>query len=281
MTIMRIGTDQALFHLNYTPNTLDSVTQKAGKSSRISFPKEDASGSVQVSQSQSAFDDLQAFNSILNSLATSIKVGDSTMGKIKTLIDRMKEQLGGIIKNYPPFPPGSEERVKFLRSFTALRRQIDQLSFSSNDEGASKIMADPAVVPQAGDWNVVTDGNGHQLTIHSQQVNTGPTGLNIPELSESATDEGINAAIKNLDDAKNTLDQKRFGLATDALSIQQFLGSNPKIDEFAGSSVEAPKSPDIAEINLENKSSEVRQGLTIDSVKSLTKDQSQLSELLK
>ena len=236
---------------------------------------------VQVSKSRSAFDDLQAFNATLNSLATSIRVGDSTMGKIETFIDRMIEQLGSIIKNYPPFPPESEERCKFLRAFAALRNQIDQLSFSPKDEGALKITADPAVVPQAGDGNVVIGGNGPPVTIHSQQVHTGPTGLDIHELPESATDKEISAAIKNLEDARKTLGKRRSALATDALSIQQFLESNPKIDKFAGSSVEAPKSPDIAEINSENKSSELKQILTIDSVKSLTKDQSQLSELLK
>jgi hypothetical protein len=281
MAIMRIGTDQALFHLNHTPNTLDSLTQKASTSGRISFPKEDTSGSVQVSQSQSAFADLQAFNGILNSLATSIRVANRTMGKIEILIDRMIEQFGRIIKNYPPFPPGSEERVRFLRGFSALRRQIDQLSFSLNDEGASKIMADPAVVAQAGDDNVVISGNGPRVTIHSLQVHTGPTGLNIPDLPESATDMEISAAVKNLEDARKTLGQKQSQLATDALSIQQFLESNPKIDKFAGSYVEAPKSFDIAEINSENKSSDPKQILTIDSVKSLTKDQSQLWELLR
>jgi hypothetical protein len=45
--------------------------------------------------------------------------------------------------------------------------------------------------------------------------------------------------------------------------------------------VEAPKSPDMAEITAENKGSERNQTLTIESIKSLTKDQSQLSELLK
>jgi hypothetical protein len=280
MPITEIGSNQALLQLNNTTNTLD-LTGKLGKNKRISSLKEGSSGSVQVSQSRSAFDDLQAFNATLNSVATSIKVADTTMGKIKTLIDQMIEQLGRILKNYPPFPPGSEERVKFLRAFAALRRQIDQLSFSPKDEGALKITADPAVVPQAGDWNVVIGGNGSPVTIHSQQVHTGPTGLNIPELPETATDKEIYAARKNLDDASKTLGQRQSGLATDALGIQHFLESNPKINKVAGSYVEAPKSPDMAEITAENKGSEPNQTLTIESIKSLTKDQSQLSELLK
>jgi hypothetical protein len=280
MPITEIGSNQALLQLNNTTNTLD-LTGKLGKNKRISSLKEGSSGSVQVSQSRSAFDDLQAFNATLNSLATSIKVADSTMGKIKILIDQMIEQLGRILKNYPPFPPGSEERVKFLRAFAALRKQIDQLSFSPKDEGALKITADPAVVPQAGDRNVVIGGSGPPVTIHSQQVHTGPTGLNIPELPESATDKEISVAIKNLDDASKTLGQRQSGLATDALSIQQFLESNPKINKVAGHYVEEPESPDMPKITAENKGSESNQTLTIESINSLTKDQSKLSELLK
>ena len=280
MSITEIGSNQALLQLNQTTNTLD-LTGKSGKSKRISSPKEGPSGSVQVTQSRSAFDDLQAFNAKLNSVATSIRVADSTMGKIETFIDRMIQQFGSITKNYPPFPPGSEDRVRFLRSFAAFRKQIDQLTYSPKDQGALKIMADPAVVPQAGNSQVVISSNAPPVTMHSQQVNTGPAGLNIPELPENATDNEITAAIKNLETAGKTLGQRQSGLATDALSIQQFLEANPKIDKFADSYVEAPKSSDTAEITAENKNPDPNQTLTIDSVKSLTKDQSQLSELLK
>jgi hypothetical protein len=280
MPITEIGSNQALLQLNYTTNKLDP-TGKSGKNRGISSPKEGPSGSIQVSQGSSAFDDLTAFNAILNSMATSINGADSTMEKIKTLIDRMIEQFGSIIKNYPPFPPGSEDRVKFLRAFAALRKQIDQLSVSLKDEDALKITADPAVVPQAGDLNIVMGGNSPSMTIHSQQVHTGPTGLNIPELPQNATDKEISAAIKNLDDARKTLDQRQSGLAKDVLNIQQFLESNPKINKVAGSYVEALKSPDMAEITAENKSSEPNQTLTIESIRSLTKDQSRLLELIK
>jgi flagellin-like hook-associated protein FlgL len=280
MSITEIGSNQSLLHLNFATNTLDSVKAKAGTGKRINVPNEDSSRGAKASQSVGKFDDFQALNDFLNSVAMRIRATDSTMGKIETIIDRMKEELGRIIKNYPPFPPGSEERVKFLRSFKALREEIDQLSFSTNDEGASKVMDNPGVVSQAVDLKAVAGGKGPGLTIRNQQVHTGPTGLNIPELSENATDEEIAAAIKNLEEARKTLDQRQSGLATDALSIQQFLQSNPKIDQLADSSVEVPKSPDLTEIGAENKSSESKQTLTIESTKSLTKDQSFLSELL-
>jgi hypothetical protein len=98
MPIREIGSYQALLQLNDTTNKLD-LTGKSGKGRRTSSPEEGASGSAQGSEGRSAFDDLQAFNAILNSVATSIKVADSTMGKIKTLIDRMIEQFGSIVKN--------------------------------------------------------------------------------------------------------------------------------------------------------------------------------------
>ena len=280
MSITEIGSKEALLQLNHTAKTLD-LTGKSGKSRRISSPKEGPSASGQVTRSRSVFDDLQAFNANLNSLATSIRVADSTMGKIETFIDRMIQQFGSITKNYPPFPPGSEDRVRFLRSFAAFRKQIDQLTYSPKDQGALKIMADPAVVPQAGNFKVVISSNAPPVTMHSQQVNTGPAGLNIPELPENATDNEISAAIKNLEDARKTLGQRQSGLATDALSIQQFLDSNPKINEVPGSYVKGPKSPDVAIITEENNGSTPNQTLTIESIKSLTADQSQLSELLK
>ncbi len=279
MPITKIGSDQALLKLGYTTNKLDQ-TGKSGKNRNINFPKEGPSGSDQVSQGRSTFDDIQAFNATLNSVAASIRDADSTMGRIKTLIDRMIEQFGSIIKNYPPFPPGSEDRVRFLRAFAALRRQIDQLSVSLKDEDALKITADPAVVPQATDMKIVMGGNSSPVTIRSQQVHTGPTGLNIPELPENATDKEIYAAIKNLDNARKTLGQRQSGLGKDALSIQNFIGSNPKINIVTGTYVDAPKSPDVAEITAENKATEPNQTLSIESIRSLTKDQSYLSELI-
>ena len=65
----------------------------------------------------------------------------------------MKARLLRIVKNFPPFPPGSEERVKILRSFNLFRKQIDQLTIPPVVRDAMKIMADPALVSEAGDWD--------------------------------------------------------------------------------------------------------------------------------
>jgi flagellin-like hook-associated protein FlgL len=281
MSITKIGSDQVLFYLNQATNKIDSLAHKFSTGRRISSPKEGSSEWVQVSQGRFAFDDLQALNAIANSAAKSIKVADSTMGRIETLIDQMKEQLGRIIKNYPPFLPGTEERVKFLRSFTALRRQIDQLSFAPDYKEVVEITADPVTVPKAGDGEAAVGNRGPRTTILNQQVSIDAAGLNIPELSEKATDAEIQAAIESLQDAEKALAQKRSELAANALSIQQFLEFNTKFDKSLPSYPEAVKSADMTDVTAEIKSSENKQMLMIESTKSLTEDPSQLLELIK
>lgn len=281
MSITKIGSDQAVFNLSQTTNAIDPLTRKSNPGRKINSPKEGSSRWVQVSQSQSSFNSLQSANSSLNFAAMSIRIADEAMGRVETYIDQMKAELGKIIKNYPPFPPGSEERVKFLRSFTALRRQIDQLSFAPDYKQDLKITADSINIPRAGDWKAVVGNRASRPAIPGPQVSIDATRFNIPELSENATDAEIHAAIENLQDAKKALAQKRSELATNALSIQQFLEFNAKFDESFPSYPEALKSADMTEGTAENKSSEHKQTLMIESAKSLTEDPTQLLELLK
>ena len=94
-----------------------------------------------------------------------------------------------------------------LNSFNELRTLIDQLAMPPKDHGARKIMADPALVPEAGDWEILVNEYGFRKTIHGQEVHTGLTGLNIPSLPGTATNAEIEAAIVNLDTAKDTLNK--------------------------------------------------------------------------
>jgi len=281
MSITKIGSDQALCHLNQAANAIDSLTRKSSTGRRMNSAKEGSSRWVQANQGRSAFNNLQAINSSLNSVAMGIRIADMAMETMETYIDQMKAQLERIIKNYPPFPSGCEERVKFLRSFTAIRKQIDQLSFQPEDQGALKIMADPVMVPKAGDGKAVVVDRASRTRILSQLVQLGPTELKIPGLSESATDEEIYTAIEILQAAKETLSQKRSGLAADALNIQQFLEFNTKFDESFPGYPEALKAADMTGGTAENKSSEHKQTLMIESAKGLTEDPTQLLELLK
>jgi hypothetical protein len=70
-------------------------------------------------------------------------------------IDRLKAQLERIIKNFPPFPPGSEDRIQLLRNYASFRRLIDQLTIPPSEEsrvGAedSTILSPAESIPNLG-----------------------------------------------------------------------------------------------------------------------------------
>lgn len=64
-----------------------------------------------------------------NDAAGAIRDRDRTAELLGQSIDRMKEPLQAIVKNFPPFSPQDKERVDLLRSYNSLRKEIDQLTF--------------------------------------------------------------------------------------------------------------------------------------------------------
>jgi|GEM_PF-1934250 len=232
---------------------------------------------IDVNASQIGLGQIESNISNLNAVASSIRVADSAMSEIEKNLDEMKAQLGRIPKNYPPFPPESEERVRLLRSIATLRRLIDQLTMPPDDSKARKIMADPALVPEAGDWQIEIGDQGVIHTIHSQQVHAGSLGLNIPDLPEDATDEQIGEAIEGIDRAKTILNLKRNSLAADAMGLMQWQSTANtlpiKQKEF--------ESEATLEAAIGTKNAEVKEALADVSIQSLTQAQSQLLLLLR
>jgi hypothetical protein len=198
MSDMDIGIRQALLNLRRLDSAYETLTRRLSTGKRINSVKDDPTGWVRVNRNRYAQRAHQSINAGLGHVARNIRVADVTMKMISDYIDQMREQLEIVVKNYPPFPPGSEERVRMRRTFNSFRKQNDQLTIPPRDDGARKIMADPSVVPDAGDWVVSAGLNGVRFAIRSQQVHTGPTGLNIQELPEDATDDEVYAAIDSL-----------------------------------------------------------------------------------
>lgn len=165
-----------------------------------------------------SFSKLQASNLSIIAAAKSIRIADRNMEKIKTYIDRMKNELQIHVKNYPPFLSGSIERLEMSYNFNGFRKLIDQLTFPPEDTTAGKIMAAPSLF-QSEDRDIVIEHKGFSKTIHNRQVHTGPDGLNIPELSGHATDDDIHLILKKLDLAMDTLIKRRTGLSKDASSV--------------------------------------------------------------
>lgn len=60
-------------------------------------------------------------------VATSIRTADQALGKADSLLGEMSAQVTQV-KNYPPFPPGNEDRVKYLDSISGLRKELQALT---------------------------------------------------------------------------------------------------------------------------------------------------------
>lgn len=64
------------------------------------------------------------------------------------LMREMRDNLNTIVKNYPPFPPGSEEREHLLNLVTGLRKQIEAVTFPSGEN----VNPPQAQLPESMHW---------------------------------------------------------------------------------------------------------------------------------
>ena len=83
----------------------------------------------------------------LNSFAEGIRSKKDSLVRINDFMATMKERLGTIVKNYPPFPPHSPERMNLLKSFTALRKEIERMTFPPEHKYLPDL---PAITPASG-----------------------------------------------------------------------------------------------------------------------------------
>jgi hypothetical protein len=85
-------------------------------------------------RSQANFIELQKVNEKINSFAKSQRSYQRQLQQIDDSIERMKAQLEKIMKQFPPYPPGSEDRVHALRAYAGCRKLIDQLTIPPPEE---------------------------------------------------------------------------------------------------------------------------------------------------
>lgn len=281
MKTYTIALNQALYNYNKTTTAMDAVSLKLSTGKKINSSSDDPSIWAKASKNDYSYKKLNAINDSLNTVAINVRAADSAMEAIGKVIDQMKATLEVIVKNYPPFPAGSEERAKLLNSYNSLRKQIDQLTIPPKNKGAMKILADPAINKDAGDWGVILGEDGQTLTLHNQQVHTGETGLNIPEISENATDEMINQAIANLERAQYDLNDKRSDLNMEAVNIKNAQQYNTTMGQLYQKSSESMINADDTETTAELKSLELKNSLTVEAINSLTNAQSQILSLWK
>lgn len=72
-------------------------------------------------------------------LATRVRQTDAALDSAHAQVQAMKDNLAKIVKNYPPFPIESKERMEILRSYISLRKEIDRLSIPTPPERAAEL----------------------------------------------------------------------------------------------------------------------------------------------
>jgi hypothetical protein len=215
MITSNVSNDQRLPELTPLGKTAETASQRLNSPQKTNGVKPKATTSVKINDSLFEFSVPHSAHSAVNMIADGVRQSDLAMLEIEKQINQMKARLTEHVKNFPPFLPGSEERVKLMKRFSAFRHQINQLTFPPDNPGAAHIMADPSNTGSSGDWKVDIDDNNHQMTIRRQPVHTGPEGLSIPELSEAATDEELQVALQTLDSARELIGHRRSDLAAD------------------------------------------------------------------
>jgi hypothetical protein len=163
------------------------------------------------------FNKLEGAIASAHQVAQQIRSVDNTMDQIEQGVQKMKDTLDQVVKSYPPFLLGSNERITQLRQFSSLRKMIDQLTIPpKEDNSPEKILGDVKTYPNAGDWDITTDTSQEKLTINQQPLHMGRGGLDIPDLPVDASDDAIKQALEKLTSAQKNIQEKRQAFIADA-----------------------------------------------------------------
>lgn len=222
MSIQNIGFDQAPKGMGRSKDRLDRLASQAGSAAQSGGVTSDKAGQLNIARTAPEYQRLTAMHDRSNAVAATIRTMDQAMEAVGTTLDAMKKELEVVTKNFPPFPPGSEDRVRRLRGYSALRAMIDKLTIPPEEE--ARMLSDRA---QAGtevgvdEWTLAIGPNGIARTVRKEDVQTGPLGLSLPELSppETVSDRDIEQAVIQLDDAAVSLHARRVRLREQTYEI--------------------------------------------------------------
>ena len=217
MITSKIAANQAFAHVNRMLKGDDAARQGHGGDDVVKTPKGEAVDGIKAEISSFSTHPLQQFNAEFNAVVKSIRIADQAMAEIEANVEQMESEVEMFLKQYPPYPPGSEDRVNYLNRFALLRKQIDQLTVPP-DAGAKYILGSPST-KSTGEWEVEISGKKTGHAIRRQPVHPGREGLRLPEITSASSDEEVAALHTALGQARKTVQQRRSQLADDAVHV--------------------------------------------------------------
>ena len=214
MITSKIAANQAFTQINRIYKGDNASREDHGDEDSIKTPKGETVDGIKAEISPFSTHPLQQFNAGFNAVVRSIRIADQAMAEIGANVEQMESEVEMFLKQYPPYPPGSEDRVNYLNRFALLRKQIDQLTVPP-DAGAKYIIGSSDSEP-AKEWEVEIGGQKTGRTIRRQPVHAGRDGLGLPYITIHSSDEQVAAMQKALGQARQTIQQRRSQLAEDA-----------------------------------------------------------------
>ena len=184
MSLQQIGSSQTPQGLGAPGSRIDALVSRGAPEKKGTSFHGDPVDRESIAPQTAAFTRAMNLHDRQYAAAKEIRTRDQAMKAVGDTIDQMSEQLEAIVKNYPPFPPGSEERVQRLRSYAALRQIIDRLTVPPEKEARTLMAGRKKKEPTAesDQWALHIDPRGTTKTVWKEDLPTGPTGLNIPDL---------------------------------------------------------------------------------------------------
>ena len=174
MAIDPIAIDTApLFQPSQSPipspstSALPQPSPDAGSATPVAVDQVRLSGG-----SVATFQQLQLNHDQSNADAGAIRNADRSLQALGQKIDALKAPLETIVKNFPPFSPQDQARMKLLMKYSSLRKEIDELTVPAPPDivKARKADALPAPLPQ--------DATDSQIADHVAKLDAAGAALN-------------------------------------------------------------------------------------------------------
>ena len=198
--------------VGHSGNSTPLLIPRDNKASPITFPD-----NVSLPSSNINFAALQTRNDHLNTMASTIRAANKIMDDVAQLLGEKRKEIIQYEKQYPPFQDQSSEKIEFLNSIAALKKQVDALTLIPDNKELASIVSNK-------DEKQQKEGE-YQFPIRPQEVHSGKNGLNIASINTDATDAEIRKFGQELAVADKKLNEKRTGLSSDIRSaFDQIVG---------------------------------------------------------
>jgi hypothetical protein len=234
MSIRQIGFDAGPMGLDRSQEQVDKTASHVEAGTQLENASDDSVGRAGIARSAAEFNRLSAQDDRTNAIATNIRTMDQTMETVGKTIEAMKSELEGMTKIYPPYPNADQERARRLRSYAGLRAIIDRLTVPPKQTMEQRDHQVDTALPD--DYTTIIDSNGMTKTVLKEDLDIGPSGIYIPQLSSAAAlDETmIKQAIGQLSQAGDTIQARREALRMRANTIGESMVAQPMGEQSAG-----------------------------------------------